>query len=807
MHIELKNIKKSFITNKKKGERVEVLKDISCAFEGHKIYFLTGPSGSGKSTLLSIIGNLDKPTEGEILFDGKKVEDRQSFIRDNISFVFQEYNLFENMTVYENLSLYQKDKKIIKELLEQFNCSFSLNTKVKYLSGGERQRLSILRSYIKGGEIFLMDEPTGNLDENNSRQVMELVTSIAKDKLIIVVSHNLELANEYGDIIYSLKDGKLDKMEKASTTLTIDLKNDTNKAFNPIIEKLLILGSINLTIEGKEEVWNKDDYLDKIKSLRNKYKDKKVNIIITSDTSEKKQFIISKKEDNKSFFLMHYGIKNIANKMGRTVFSFISLILSLFLMFSAFNFTFYDAPYYINNILVQKEVYMSPTNILHGTQYFNGVELHHIVSNDDNYFPLGDFVRLRSEDESISDISINIFVARNETVKYANEIYTIPEDEILLLDYVATFNERYLNSDTITIRDLNDVQHDIKVSSTTIKTNKMLDNNLGYGYMSYDYFLSLNDKSVPIEVYAPQKIGDYIVDEDAPQTFKKTYENQNLISGRPIANDDEIIVSTDFILNFMNLGATEQNVLNEKYEIAPYSSFPSDIRFDIEHPQFDLNELFDEVTIVGVSDDTSADIYLSSAPFDILFAQNLYADSPYINTADSYDKISYLFDNDVQINDNNVRSVYSIVMLFGGSSGLFIMFIGVLFIIVASIILLTWIISIIKDRYREIAIMKCLGLKTKNIYLSFLSIITFITLISVATAMILGAALTPLINTFITYAITSTSMDVGTLLFSANAYSYLILLGVAIIYPALISLTFIKRLDKVEPFGALKEFR
>ena len=264
MHIELKNIKKSFITNKKKGERVEVLKDISCAFEGHKIYFLTGPSGSGKSTLLSIIGNLDKPTEGEILFDGKKVEDRQSFIRDNISFVFQEYNLFENMTVYENLSLYQKDKKIIKELLEQFNCSFSLNTKVKYLSGGERQRLSILRSYIKGGEIFLMDEPTGNLDENNSRQVMELITSIAKDKLIIVVSHNLELANEYGDIIYSLKDGKLDKMEKTSTTLTIDLKNDTNKAFNPIIEKLLILGSINLTIEGKEEVWNKDDYLDKI---------------------------------------------------------------------------------------------------------------------------------------------------------------------------------------------------------------------------------------------------------------------------------------------------------------------------------------------------------------------------------------------------------------------------------------------------------------------------------------------------------------------------------------------------------------
>ena len=239
MHIELKNIKKSFITNKKKGERVEVLKDISCTFEGHKIYFLTGPSGSGKSTLLSIIGNLDKPTEGEILFDGKKVEDRQSFIRDNISFVFQEYNLFENMTVYENLNLYQKDKEIIKELLEQFNCSFSLNTKVKYLSGGERQRLSILRSYIKGGEIFLMDEPTGNLDENNSRQVMELITSIAKDKLIIVVSHNLELANEYGDIIYSLKDGKLDKMEKASTTLTIDLKNDTNKAFNPIIDNYI----------------------------------------------------------------------------------------------------------------------------------------------------------------------------------------------------------------------------------------------------------------------------------------------------------------------------------------------------------------------------------------------------------------------------------------------------------------------------------------------------------------------------------------------------------------------------------------
>ena len=158
MKIKLNNISKRFLINKKRNQYNYVLRDISYEFESGKTYFILGPSGSGKSTLLSILGLLDSPSDGEILFDGNPVENKSEFISQHVSFCFQDYNLFENLTVYDNLLIYESDKDKLDSLLKYFNCSFSLNMKIKYLSGGEKQRTAIARVLVndpeKGYGIF-----------------------------------------------------------------------------------------------------------------------------------------------------------------------------------------------------------------------------------------------------------------------------------------------------------------------------------------------------------------------------------------------------------------------------------------------------------------------------------------------------------------------------------------------------------------------------------------------------------------------------------------------------------------------------
>ena len=216
MNLTINNISKTF---KQKNNSINVLNNISYDFKENKLYFITGESGEGKSTLLSMLGLLDDPTSGEILFDGKSVplKERNKFISDHISFVFQDYNLFEELTIYENLSLFIDDKNKIKELLESFNIDSNINKKIKYLSGGEKQRLAILRAIIKGGDILLFDEPTGNLDSKNSREVLEILKLSQKryNQTILLITHDARIAS-YADRIIRIEDGKLmgDENEK-----------------------------------------------------------------------------------------------------------------------------------------------------------------------------------------------------------------------------------------------------------------------------------------------------------------------------------------------------------------------------------------------------------------------------------------------------------------------------------------------------------------------------------------------------------------------------------------------------------------
>ena len=216
--IQLKNVSKNYISSKK----IEVLKNINYTFKSGKIYSLTGPSGSGKSTLLNLISLIDKPSNGFIKIDNLKINDNNNDQRDmirsrKIGIIYQDKNLLADFTALENvylarLSLSDNKKKAVvdaKNLLKEVGLDKRLNHFPSELSGGESQRVAISRALINSPDIILADEPTGNLDFGNAKDIFKLLFSLRnKNRIIIFATHNRYFA-DMSDCKLSLIDGKV----------------------------------------------------------------------------------------------------------------------------------------------------------------------------------------------------------------------------------------------------------------------------------------------------------------------------------------------------------------------------------------------------------------------------------------------------------------------------------------------------------------------------------------------------------------------------------------------------------------------
>ncbi len=217
--LELKNIHKSYRVG---GEVQHVLKGININFRKSEFVSILGQSGSGKTTLLNIIGGLDKYDGGDLIIDGvstKNYKDRDfdSYRNHRVGFIFQNYNLISHQTILANVELsltlsgISKKERIkkAKEALIKVGLKDHLNKRPNQLSGGQMQRVAIARALVNDPNIILADEPTGALDSETSIQIMQLLKEISKDKLIIMVTHNPELAHNYSTRIIELKDGQI----------------------------------------------------------------------------------------------------------------------------------------------------------------------------------------------------------------------------------------------------------------------------------------------------------------------------------------------------------------------------------------------------------------------------------------------------------------------------------------------------------------------------------------------------------------------------------------------------------------------
>lgn len=219
--VRLERVNKYF--NRRKKNEIHVINDTSLMLENAGLVALLGPSGCGKTTLLNAIGGLDKVNSGEIFINGQKITGRTSGKIDkirtlNIGYIFQNYNLVENMTVFDNVAVALKmtgvkDPEEIKDkvnyVLEKVGMYRYRNRYADMLSGGERQRVGIARAIVKNPAIIIADEPTGNLDSRNTIEIMNIIRSISQNKLVIMVTHEEELANFYASRILRIKDGRI----------------------------------------------------------------------------------------------------------------------------------------------------------------------------------------------------------------------------------------------------------------------------------------------------------------------------------------------------------------------------------------------------------------------------------------------------------------------------------------------------------------------------------------------------------------------------------------------------------------------
>ncbi|MBE6138508.1 MAG: ABC transporter ATP-binding protein/permease [Firmicutes bacterium] len=217
--LEITNINKSYKT----GDFVQdALKGVSLKFRKHEFVSVLGPSGSGKTTLLNIIGGLDRYTSGDLIINNtstKKFKDSDwdAYRNNSVGFIFQSYNLIGHISVLANVEMAltlsgvssQKRRKMAKEALEKVGLLDHIHKKPNQLSGGQMQRVAIARALVNDPDIILADEPTGALDSKTSIQIMDLIKEISHDKLVIMVTHNPDLARDYASRIIELKDGEL----------------------------------------------------------------------------------------------------------------------------------------------------------------------------------------------------------------------------------------------------------------------------------------------------------------------------------------------------------------------------------------------------------------------------------------------------------------------------------------------------------------------------------------------------------------------------------------------------------------------
>jgi ABC-type lipoprotein export system ATPase subunit len=302
--IKLNNLEKYF--NRKKANEIHVINNIDLTLPDKGLVVLLGPSGSGKTTLLNVLGGLDKVQSGSIEFDEQVISGYSSGTWDRIrnkevGYIFQNYNLLTNLTVYDNIALtlnmvniYDKEEidKRIDYILDAMGMINYRKRRAAQLSGGQQQRVAIARALAKNPKVIIADEPTGNLDSKNTQDIMNIIKKISLNKLVVLVTHEENIANFYGDRIIRLQDGEIVSDTENRSNGSLDVKHETDIFLGDLRE----VGTLD-NANAKIKMYSDEDVIDDL-DIRLIVKNKTIYLDVKSKEYRKMQLLETDSEIN-----------------------------------------------------------------------------------------------------------------------------------------------------------------------------------------------------------------------------------------------------------------------------------------------------------------------------------------------------------------------------------------------------------------------------------------------------------------------------------------------------------------------------
>ena len=752
---------------KNKQNSVVALNNISIELPETGLVFINGASGSGKTTLMNILAGLDSPTEGEMFLDDKnisKYSEREwdSYRNTMVGIVFQSFNLAEDMTVEENilmpLKIQKRDikdyKSEVKKALEYVGLKGYEKRKNTELSAGQMQRVAIARAIIKKPRIILADEATGNLDPMNTTMILNLFNDISKNCLVILISHDRDSAEKYGDRIISLADGEIVK--------DIDNTKIKNLYRNPY--------EITIKTEDREETKDLDcfDIKEEIAGIgkweNNICGDMSFEISVQSkkvktskEMYEKWTDKLSKPQNMPLKDLLRNSLKNIRKKKIRTAIT-ILLIAFICMVFIVINICAYNDYIYTlynyflsedkDTVFIAREVVRGEEDDAYQKTIFRGTEfmedLERAVGNE-NIIKLCEMIALEYGEDGISDINLCVYRNNGWFDNVTVEGSFPYEDNQVVLNKI--YNEDIYLGDTVLV---DGVECEV-VGFTELF---IPERNEYYGIVSQNVpdegirrleKINLQGFNIIASTYKSE-FPNSAVTISSVSALKKY--NSELLYGRYPENDGEVIVSGTYA---EEMGDYSKNEIIVKYHIPDMNDKKYNGYYDDCFNMYDYTGR--NVTVVGVYDSESVrnigkivftDAVYNNIIEDYIKSHNYMECMVYIKNG-NYNIIKNLIGDNYFFDDEKIKTICSFMDTTDKLKDILNISIMVACFMIIVVLVLFFSYNV-KDHSKKIGILRAIGVRSTDIYKMFMIEVAVICITAMILTMLLSKLIVALAN-------------------------------------------------------------